>query len=88
MDKPDAMSRKHNLNGGENDNIDVTVLSSWMFRELAIRVNYREVDVIGADMHWYDQIKEKMQAQIELEVQKAITQKQQGVWILEDSCIT
>ena len=50
-----------------------------MFRELAIRVNYREVDVIGADMHWYDQIKEKMRAQIELEVQKAITQKQQGV---------
>ena len=32
MGKPDAMSRRYDLNGGENDNVDVTILDSRLFR--------------------------------------------------------
>ena len=35
------------------------------------------------DMQWYNQIKEKTLLRMEPEVQKAITQKQQGAIVLE-----
>ena len=38
-------------------------------------------------MQWYKQIKEKTPSCIELEVQKAMAQKQLGVQVLEDGCI-
>ena len=36
IEKPDAISKRHNLNRGENDNVDVTVLDPHLFRKLAL----------------------------------------------------
>ena len=88
MGKPNAMSRRHDLNGGGNDNVNITVLSPQLFRELHICINQGEVDIEGPDTQWYNHIKEKMASRMEPEVQKAIAQKQQGAVMLEDRCIT
>ena len=88
MGKPDAMSQRHDLNEGENDNVNITVLSPCHFRTLQLQINQEEIQVEGLDMVWHNQIKDKTPSCTEPEVLKAITQKQPGVCILEDGCIT
>ena len=39
MGKPNAMSRRHDLNEGGNDNIDITVLKPRHFQELQLQIN-------------------------------------------------
>ena len=88
MGKLDAMSRRHNLNGGENDNVDVTVLSPCHFRNLNLCIQQGEVLVEGPETSWYDQIKSLTATQMEPEVLKAIAQKQPGVLTLNNGRIT